>query len=38
LWLQHLLTYKAFPPLQAPESYNLDQVLEQVKGASHASD
>jgi len=38
LWLQHLLTYKAFPPLQAPESYNLDQVLEQVKSTSHASD
>ena len=23
LWLKDLLTYKEFPPLQAPESYNL---------------
>jgi arylsulfatase len=39
LWLQHLLTYKAFPPLQAPASYNLDQVLEEVKGGGgHPSD
>jgi hypothetical protein len=40
LWLQHLLSYEQFPPLQAPESYNLSQVIEQVKkaNASHASD
>ena len=39
LWLEHLLSYEKFPPLQAPESYNLG-VLEQVKkaNASHASD
>ena len=24
LWLKHLMSYKAFPPLQAPETYNLD--------------
>ena len=24
-------SYKEFPPLQAPASYNLDQVIEQVK-------
>ena len=23
LWLEHLLSYEKFPPLQAPESYNL---------------
>ena len=23
LWMKHLLTYKQFPPLQAPASYNL---------------
>ena len=34
LWLQHLLTYEKFPPLQAPESYNLSQVLEEVKKAN----
>jgi arylsulfatase len=38
LWLQHLLSYKTFPPLQAPSSYNLDQVMEQVKSAGHPSD
>jgi arylsulfatase len=31
LWLRHLETFKTFPPLQAPESFNLSQVLEQVK-------
>jgi arylsulfatase A-like enzyme len=40
LWLGHLLSYEKFPPLQAPESYNLSGILEQVKkaAASHASD
>ena len=34
------MTYEKFPPLQAPESYNLSQILEQVKkaNASHAGD
>ena len=31
-------TLKAFPPLQAPASYNLEQVMEQIKATSHASD
>jgi arylsulfatase len=31
LWLKELESYKTFPPMQAPESYNLDQVLQQVK-------
>jgi arylsulfatase A-like enzyme len=33
LWLKELETYKAFPPLQDPASYNLDQVMEQLKNA-----
>src|SRR6187399_2968719 len=33
LWLAELETYKAFPPLQDPASYNLDQVMEQLKKA-----
>jgi arylsulfatase len=39
LWLGHLLTYEKFPPLQAPETYNLTGILEMVKkaGSSHAS-
>ncbi len=38
LWEEHLLSYQKFPPLQAAESYNLSQVLEEVKQAAHASD
>jgi arylsulfatase A-like enzyme len=38
LWLEHLSSYEKFPPLQAPESYNLSQVLDQVKKGTHASD
>jgi arylsulfatase len=35
LWLEHLLCYEKFPPLQAPESYNLSGILEQVKKADN---
>ena len=40
LWEEHLMSYEKFPPLQAPETYNLSQVLEAVKKAriSHPSD
>ncbi len=41
LWLKELETYSAFPPLQSPESYNLTQVMEQVKqnrAVGHSSD
>jgi arylsulfatase len=31
LWLMHLETYIKFPPLQDPASYNLEQVMQQVK-------
>ena len=31
LWLKELQTYIDFPPLQDPASYNLTQVLDQVK-------
>src|SRR5262247_2154283 len=34
LWLEHLLTYEKYPPLQAPETYNLTGILEQVKKAN----
>jgi arylsulfatase A-like enzyme len=39
LWLMHLETYVKFPPLQNPASYNLEQVMQQVRDmrtASHA--
>ena len=41
LWLKELETYIPFPPLQDPASYNLDQVMQQVKKmktASHAGE
>jgi arylsulfatase A-like enzyme len=40
LWLKELESYKTFPPLQAPETYNLDGILAQLKAqmASHAAD
>src|SRR4029079_75239 len=34
LWLGHLLTYEKFPPLQAPESYNLSGIIAEVKKAN----
>ena len=40
LWLDWFETLKEFPPLQKPASYNLSQVMEQVKAGanSHPSD
>lgn len=37
LWLKWLETLKEFPPLQAPASYNLDQVINQIKSQRHIS-
>src|ERR1041385_7119043 len=41
LWLKELETYIDFPPLQNPASYNLEQVMQQVKNmkaSSHAGE
>ena len=38
LWEKELMSYTTFPPLQAPATYNLDGILEQMKEASHPSD
>jgi arylsulfatase len=41
LWLRELETYNEYPPMQDPESYNLDQVIAQVKAmktVSHAGE
>ena len=41
LWLKELETYINFPPLQDPASYNLEQVMQQVKNmktSSHAGE
>ncbi|NVD39372.1 arylsulfatase [Ensifer sp. HO-A22] len=31
LWLRHLESYVKFPPMQNPASYNLEQVMQQVR-------
>ena len=37
LWEKELMSYKKFPPLQAPETYNLDGILKQVQaGQGHS--
>ena len=33
LWLHELETYQQFPPMQDPASYNLTQVMDQLKKA-----
>jgi len=38
LWMKELLSYKEFPPMQDPASYNLDQVIDQIKNAKGRSD
>jgi arylsulfatase len=40
LWLKELMSYKEFPALQTPSSYNLDQIITQMQesnkgGVSH---
>jgi arylsulfatase len=35
LWLKELESYVEFPPMQDPASYNLTQVLEQIKKQGH---
>jgi arylsulfatase len=37
MWMKELETYKKFPSLQAPASYNLDQVIAAMKDAKHIS-
>ena len=31
LWEKELTSYKKYPPLQDPESYNLGEIMEQIK-------
>ena len=38
LWLDWFHTLQEFPPLQKPASYNLSQVMEQVKAHADPSD
>jgi len=38
LWYKELMSYKTFPPLQAPETYNLDGILKEIQKSNHPSD
>ena len=35
--MKQLLSYEKYPPLQAPETYNLSGILEMVKKANAAT-
>ena len=37
LWLNELESYKDFPPLQAPEAYNPDGIIAEMKASKTAS-
>jgi arylsulfatase len=38
LWLHWFETLQEYPPLQAPASYNLSQVLAKIKDGAHGAD
>ena len=38
LWYKHLMSYKTYPPLQAPETYNLEGILKELQKTNHAGD
>jgi arylsulfatase len=39
LWLKWFETLKQFPPMQAPASYNLTQIMDMIRsGGGHPSD
>jgi hypothetical protein len=33
LWLKELQSHEKFPPLQSPSSYNLSQLMDEVRKA-----
>jgi len=35
LWEKELFSYKEFPPMQAPETYNLDGILKAMQQGGH---
>ena len=37
MWLKELETYRQFPSLQAPASYNLDQIVAEMRDGKHTS-
>jgi arylsulfatase A-like enzyme len=37
LWEKELMSYKDYPPLQQAASYNLDQILQNIKEMGHSN-
>ena len=37
LWLKELMSYKEFPALQTPASYNLDQIITEMQESDNTS-
>jgi hypothetical protein len=37
LWLKELQSYEKFPPLQSPSSYNLSEVMDEVRKAHNSA-
>ena len=37
LWMKELMSYKEFPALQSPSSYNLDQIIKEMQEANTSS-
>ncbi len=37
LWLKELESYGPYPPMQDPASYNLTQVIQQIKDQKNVS-
>jgi arylsulfatase A-like enzyme len=37
LWEKELMSYAKYPPLQAPETYNLSGILDEMRKAGHPS-
>jgi arylsulfatase len=38
MWTKELESYRTYPPLQAPETYNLSGILDAMKKGAHGSD
>ena len=38
LWEKELMSYKTYPPLQAPETYNLDGILRAIQSRGAKGD
>ena len=37
LWMKELMSYKEFPALQIPSSYNLDQIIKEMSESNTGS-